>query len=91
MDKIKTAEDARHILFSKGNMYTKLSSKLQALCKQTRDKGINDPRILDLTRSQIFECKKALEELGDILDYIEEDVQPSLDFGDEEEDANGDQ
>mgnify|MGYP003340055066 CR=1 FL=1 len=73
-----TTEDAKHILFSKGNVFAKKSGKVQAVCKDIRDQAAYDPRMMDEARKQIFEARKQLDALSDLIDRIEEAEQPSL-------------
>ena len=73
-----TVEDAKHILFSKGNVFAKKAGKLQAVCKDIRDQQAYDPRMMDEARKQFFECKKQLDELSELVDRIESAEQPSL-------------
>lgn len=73
-----TTDDAKHILFSKGNVFAKKSGKVQAVCKDIRDQAAYDPRMMDEARKQIFEAKKQLDGLLELIDRIEEADQPSL-------------
>lgn len=73
-----TTEDAKHILFSKGNVFAKKSGKVQGVCKDIRDQAVYDPRMLDEARKQIFEARKQLDDLTELIDRIEEAEQPSL-------------
>lgn len=84
----KIIEDKKHILFSKGNVFVMKSGKLQTLCKNIRDGSFYDPKKLDEARTQIFETKKKLEELSELIDAIECAAQPSLFDGVEEDGDN---
>lgn len=78
MDNKKLIDDAKHVLFSKGNVFTKKAADLFSLCKKIRDNETTDQRKIDEARTRIFLCRKQLDELTDLIDRIESDVQPSL-------------